>query len=83
MMESLARLRRLRSPSSEARPIEDLDNAIHFFMDCWHLKDWLKRDPAGGVTQDEVEDFANSDSTLMVCAVWGGKRLSGFRPPRA
>ena len=35
------------------------DDLQHFFQDCWHLKDWIKNDPAllgqGGVIEAEVD----------------------------
>jgi hypothetical protein len=33
------------------------DEAHAFFLNCFHLKDWLKNDPASGVPAADVEGF--------------------------
>ena len=46
-----------------------LDQIYNFFMNCYHLKDWLKNDakfPAD--KKKEVEDFINKNQDLTLCA---------------
>lgn len=43
------------------------DDVVHFFMDCYHLKDWLKNDPAVTLSQD-VERYVEQSAPLCVVA---------------
>jgi hypothetical protein len=47
--------------SDEAR-----DALFHFFQDAYHLKDWIKNDPA--VTTGNVEHHINDTDVLRLCA---------------
>ena len=38
-----------------------------FFLNCYHLKDWIKNDPDTGV-HDEVEEWINANKDLRICA---------------
>ena len=41
------------------------DEVYAFFESTWHLKDWLKNDPAHPLARvQDVEDFANSSDPL-------------------
>jgi hypothetical protein len=42
----------------------DIEN---FFLQCFHLADWLKTDKASGLTVDEVNSFMNADLALSIC----------------
>lgn len=44
------------------------DELYAFFQNCWHLKDWLKNDPASEMSRDTVETFANGPAPLGWCA---------------
>jgi hypothetical protein len=44
------------------------DVAHAFFLDCFHLKDWLKNDPTSGISSGDVERFLASSSSLQLCA---------------
>ncbi len=45
------------------------DDVYAFFLNCYHLKDWIKNDPAVGVAaQQGVEGFINSSRSLKLCA---------------
>ena len=33
------------------------DDIYAFFMNCYHLKDWIKKDPTASSLSAEVEDF--------------------------
>lgn len=52
-------------PSSENSD----DEVFAFFLNCYHLKDWIKNDGAAGLAaQNDVEDFINSSYALKLCA---------------
>jgi hypothetical protein len=45
------------------------DEAFAFFLNCYHLKDWIKNDNAAGLAaQNDVENFINSSYPLKLCA---------------
>lgn len=45
-----------------------VDTVYHFFQDCYHLKDWLKNDPASAGQTRGVEDEINNSAALRLCA---------------
>ena len=49
---------------------ENYDDEVYaFFLNCYHLKDWIKNDGAAGVSaQNRVEAFINSSRPLKLCA---------------
>jgi hypothetical protein len=60
------------------------DEVYVFFMNCYHLKDWLKHDTAfsgGGA----VEAFINATPDLQICAdiCNAHKHLKLTKPPRS
>lgn len=44
------------------------DVVISFFQHCYHLKDWIKNDPACSALKDDVEDFITNNPNLSICA---------------
>ena len=62
----------------EKRPIEKQwetyretyrDYAHNFFLFCYHIKDWIKNDPAVDKSvKDAVEDYINQNNCLKICA---------------
>ena len=44
------------------------DDAIAFFQACYHLKDWLKRDPASRDKASDVEDYVANTTCLQLAA---------------
>lgn len=44
------------------------DEIYAFFVNCYHLKDWLKNDPTSGINKDEIENFINKSENLSMCA---------------
>ena len=45
-----------------------LDEAIHFFEDCYHLKDWLKNDSISKPLVTDVEGVISGSPNLSLCA---------------
>jgi hypothetical protein len=45
-----------------------LDDIYCFFMNCYHLKDWLINDTKFPASQDDIENFVNSNIELQICA---------------
>jgi len=61
--------RYLKRIQSEDQPtIDYLDDLYSFFINCHHLKDWVKKDKSTGLTKNEVEDFVQSKLSLRICA---------------
>jgi hypothetical protein len=45
------------------------DDVFAFFLNCYHLKDWIKNDEGAGViAQTDVEGFISSSYPLKLCA---------------
>ncbi len=44
---------------------EALDDVYAFFMNCYHLRDWIIA--SGFKTKDEVDDFVRADPDLAFC----------------
>jgi len=44
------------------------DEVFAFFLNCYHLKDWIKNDDGSGAAKNEVEDVINSSYPLSLCA---------------
>ena len=46
-----------------------VDEIYAFFLNCYHLKDWIKNDPTvGKSTQQQVEKHINDRPPLRLCA---------------
>lgn len=43
------------------------DEIYAFFLNCYHLKDWIKNDPTVGAAATMVEDFISSNKNLSLC----------------
>jgi hypothetical protein len=60
---------------------EDYDDAVyHFFQDAWHLKDWVKRDPAvsQAVSSRVESDLAVSADLAAAADVANGTKHFEF-----
>ncbi len=45
------------------------DEVFAFFLNCYHLKDWIKNNEGAGlIAQTDVESFINSSYPLKLCA---------------
>jgi len=61
------------------------DDVYAFFLNCYHLKDWIKNDhTVPGPVRGKVEDFINKSDCLKICADICNalKHLELKRPPR-
>ena len=46
-----------------------VDEIYAFFLNCYHLKDWIKNDASvPAAVRDAVERFINSEQSLRLCA---------------
>jgi len=52
-------------PHDQSSPYYD-DDIYAFFQNCYHLKDWIKNDPACS-SWSRVEDYINSNPDLQIC----------------
>jgi len=60
------------------------DEAYAFFINCYHLKDWIKNDPDARVSADNVESFINNNETLRLCAdICNGLKHLRVKSPRS
>jgi len=61
------------------------DDMYAFFMNCYHLKDWIKNDPTSESLANKVEGFINNTPSLKLCAdiCNGLKHLRRNRPTRS
>src|SRR5260370_40735833 len=62
-------LEAMNTPREHISPSADYpdDDFQAFFMDCFHLKDWLKNDSASGLSGKEVEDVVSNSGVLALC----------------
>ncbi len=44
------------------------DDMLAFFMNCYHLKDWIKNDISDDSLNTVVEDYINQNDCLKLCA---------------
>ncbi len=46
-----------------------VDEIYAFFLNCYHLKDWIKHDPAApGTAQQAIEGYVSANRSLRLCA---------------
>jgi hypothetical protein len=57
--------------------VEYVDDLHHFMQDCWHLKDWIKNDPATGLaTTIETQVLACKSLRIAADLANGSKHLN-------
>ncbi len=63
---------------------EDRDDMFAFFMNCWHLTDWVANDPAVLRNTSSIQNDAKTFPSLAACEAIanGSKHLLLTRPPR-
>ena len=63
-----------------------IDDIYSFFLNCYHLKDWLKNDPEYiGHSDQQIEDHVTNTQALAICAdiCNGSKHLTFNHTPRS
>jgi hypothetical protein len=84
--QQLARTERWLARLSHVYPgtHQDYDDyVLAFFQNCWHIKDWIRNDPAlPQALRDGIEKEVMNHPSLMICADManGSKHLSLTRP---
>ena len=61
------------------------DEVYAFFMNCYHLKDWIKNDDTVKLLKEDVEDFIKRHECMRLCADICNsiKHLNLTRPPKS
>lgn len=60
------------------------DDLLAFFINCYHLKDWLINDEEANIERANVEEFINSSKSLSICAdICNGTKHSKLTSSRA
>lgn len=81
------RFKQLNDGMEHSAPSEMyMDDIYAFFQNCYHLKDWLKNDPAyTSHTGQQIEDHVTNTQSLSICAdiCNGSKHLTFDRRPRS
>jgi len=82
-----ARFQKLNAGRPHDVPSEEyFDDVYAFFQNCYHLKEYLKNDPAFTKhSNQEVENFVTNTPALAICAdiCTGLKHLTLNKPPRS
>jgi hypothetical protein len=87
MLRSYGKLKRLATDVGSTLVIGDhaaTDATKDFFSQCYHLKDWLKKDPRIS-RPDDAEEHINSSSALSLAAdICNSFKHAGLdKPPRS
>ena len=63
------RFRELDSGRAHTMPSDNYQDEIYaFFLNCFHLKDWIIEDPHVPATRGQVETYINNTPALALCA---------------
>jgi len=68
------------------KPSEEFEDDVYaFFLNCYHLKDWLMNDPGTGVKREVVDQWIDASEDLSVCEdiCNSYKHLKKSRNPRS
>jgi len=64
--------------------LEDMDDVLAFFQNCYHMKEWIINDSDLEIREKKrcVEDFINNSEDLRICGdlCIGSKHLTIKRP---
>lgn len=60
------------------------DDLYAFFINCYHLKDWIKNDPEiPGKVKNDIENFITKTEELSICAdICNGSKHLKLKTPR-
>jgi len=62
------RFKRINDGRPHDQPSENYQDDVYaFFLNCYHLKDWIKNDKGVGAAAGEVETFVASSEELKLC----------------
>jgi hypothetical protein len=68
MKRYFSRFRDINKGKAHTQPSSNYDDDVYaFFQNCYHLKDWIKNDPACS-SWSNVEDLINKNTDLRICA---------------
>lgn len=60
------------------------DEVYAFFLNCYHLKDWIKNDATVNLPKKKVEDFINQNDCMKICAdICNGLKHLRLTSPRS
>ena len=63
------RFREINEGKLHDRPSDFYQDEVYaFFMNCYHLKDWIRNDPSGSSIAGKVEGYINTTPELSLCA---------------
>jgi hypothetical protein len=63
------RLKRISEGDETLRPSDSCEDDMYaFFLNCYHLKDWIMNDPSRLQMKDRVEPFIGQSEALSICA---------------
>lgn len=85
MKRTYERLRRINTDNGNSISITDAkDSTEEFFNQCYHFKDWLKKDLSISITSN-IEDFINNSTSLSLAADYCNSFKHGGldKPPRS
>ncbi len=60
------------------------DDVYGFFMNCYHLKDWIRNDPTASALSTKVESFITNVPEMALCAdICNGLKHLVLKSPRS
>ena len=63
------RFREISEGKLHDRPSDFYQDEVYaFFLNCYHLKDWIKNDPTASSLSSKVEDFITNYPDMALCA---------------
>jgi hypothetical protein len=85
MLRSYEQFKRIENGDWPGHSLQEHhDQMYSFFIECYTLKDWIKKDILNEDLDEPVENFINKNDCLKLCAdiANGKKHLELDRPPR-